>query len=469
MSAKSKIRRLLDTTAFRSALSYACVFSLLTGLGMGFVYWSTKSHIEGQVDARLRLETEVLLKLYRNQAMPALLDTIQRRSDDNLPAIFFYLLQSPNRSWLAGRPPDWMGAFDAQSSYATLRLGDVFQFVSPEHNDWVRVLVTSLPGGYQLVVGRDLNEEKRLLEHTLTMIILVVAVIFIIALATSAAMGHRALKRIDAINTAAGAIMRGDWAQRLPISARDNEFDQLSRNLNEMLERIEQLMQAMRQVTDNVAHDLRKPLNRLRSRLEVTLLEARTEEEYRAVMAQGIDDADELLKTFNALLNIAQAEAGVRRNDWAEVSIAPLVEDLADLYGAVAEEKDIAFSWSSDADITIPGNRQLLAQAIGNLLDNAVKYTPPGGTIELRVWRRQPITEIIVADSGPGIANADKARVLRRFVRLDNSRSLPGNGLGLSLVSAVAKLHDASLLLEDNHPGLRVILRFAAAGSLQRG
>ncbi len=235
-----------------------------------------------------------------------------------------------------------------------------------------------------------------------------------------------------------------------------------------MLERIEHLMQAMRQVTDNVAHDLRKPLNRLRSRLEVTLLEARTEEEYRAEMAQGIEDADELLKTFNALLSIAQAEAGVRRNEWTEVDIAPLVEDLADLYGAVAEEKEIKFSCSSPANVKIAGNRQLLAQAIGNLLDNAIKYTPPGGTIELLVAENADATQITVADSGSGIPETEKERVLQRFVRLDNSRSLPGNGLGLSLVNAVARLHGASLQLADNQPGLRVILRFAKPGDLSR-
>lgn len=454
-------RRLLHTTAFRTALLYAIVFSLLSALGLGFIYWSTRSHIETQVDTRLRLETQVLLEQYRSRQLPALLDIIQQYNDKKQQSIFFYLLWQPERGWMAGRPPSWLEDFRAHRGYATVRLGDVFQVSNSDSNNWMRIMATRLPGDYQLIVGRDLNEEKELLEHTLTVILAVVSVIFILACIGSILMGRNALTRIDAISRTAGEIMAGDLGKRLPLSERDNEFDELSRKLNAMLERIEQLMAGMRQVTDNVAHDLRKPLNRLRSRLEVTLLEARSEEEYRSVMEQGIHDADELLKTFNALLSIAQAEAGVKRNEWSLVSLASVAEDLADLYEAVAEEKNIRLIWTADHSAQVKGNRQLLAQAIGNLLDNAVKYTPEGGRIQLWVLKKDGVPVITLADSGPGIPESERARALQRFVRLDNARQESGNGLGLSLVSAVAKLHRAELTLADNQPsGLIISLRF---------
>ena len=458
-------RRLLRTTALRTALIYACVFSLVAASGLAFLYWSTARHIESQTDARLRLESSVLLNIYQNQSLPALLETIRRRTREDGRGIFFYVLWGPNRQRVAGHPSEWPDGLGTQRTYATLHLGDVFQVQGPNTDDLVRVMVTNLPNGYRLMVGRDLHDEQMLLDHTFSVSLGVIGVIFSLALLGSLILGHFTLRRIDAVSRTAGEIMAGDLSQRIPLSGRDNEFDELGRKLNAMLTRIEQLMGGMRQVTDNVAHDLRKPLNRLRNRLEVTLLEARNEDEYRAVMEQSIVDADEMLKTFNALLSIAQAEAGVKRNDWGRVELASLVEDMADLYGAVAEEKGIAFDSTTPPDVYIQGNRRLLAQALGNLLDNAVKYTPAGGHITLSVAGDERAVTLVVSDTGPGIPEADRQRVLERFVRLDSARSQPGSGLGLSLVRAVAKLHIATLDLSDNGPGLRVTLRFPASGA----
>lgn len=230
-----------------------------------------------------------------------------------------------------------------------------------------------------------------------------------------------------------------------------------------MLERIEQLLTGLRQVTDNIAHDLRSPLNRLRNRLEVTLLEARSAAEYRSVLYQAIGDANALLNTFNALLSIAQAEAGMHRTPWEELELGVLAGELAELYEAVAEEKGITWTYSAAPDLRIRGDRQLLAQALSNLLDNAVKYTPPGGRIALTVSSGPQGPLLSVADSGPGIPAAERERVLERFVRLDSARSQPGSGLGLSLVKAVTGLHQAELTLADNQPGLRVSIQFLPA------
>ncbi len=456
------LRRLLRTTAFRTALIYACSLSLITAIGLGFVHWSMARHIQTQVDARLRLETEVLINLYRSQSLPALLDSIRSRSrNDEQRHLFFYLLWNPDgKQHLAGQLPDWPDKLDVQQRYATLNLSEVIALKQPDSDVQVRVLATTLPDGYHLLVGHGLHDEQALLAHSFAISMLVIAVILVLALLGSLVLSHHTLRRIDAVSRTAGEIMAGDLSQRIAISNRANEFDDLGGKLNQMLARIEQLLAGMRQVTDNVAHDLRKPLNRMRNRLEVTLLEARTAEEYRAVMEHSVTDTDEMLKTFNALLSIAQAEAGVKRTDWGEVALGELVENLADLYGAVAESQQLDFDWSSDPAAVVSGNRHLLAQAVGNLLDNAVKYTPAGGRIELRVTVEQASVVLSVADNGPGIPWADRQRVLERFVRLDGARSQPGNGLGLSLVRAVAQLHEAQLSLMDNQPGLKVVLRW---------
>jgi signal transduction histidine kinase len=268
---------------------------------------------------------------------------------------------------------------------------------------------------------------------------------------------------MDEIGRGAERIAAGDLSQRLPVSTRGDEFDALAGRLNAMLERIEQLIGGMREVTDNVAHDLRSPLARLRNRLEITLLEPRADAEYRQALARGIEDADGVIKTFNALLGIAQAEAGSRRAQWSTVDLASLARDVAELYEPLAEEKGQVLEVDTGPPAPVDGSRDLLAQALGNLLDNAVKYTPVGGTLRIAV-RDGAMPEVHVTDSGPGIAAADRARALERFVRLDGARHTPGNGLGLSLVRAVCKLHRAELILDDARPGLHVTLRFSAGG-----
>ncbi|MEE4379184.1 MAG: ATP-binding protein [Candidatus Competibacteraceae bacterium] len=452
--------RLFRTTVFRLSLIYACVYSLLSAVGLGFTYWSTATHSMAQVDARLSLETDVLLELYRTRALPELTEAIRRRNrDDGQRKVFFYLLHGPDNAARTDSLHPWPE--EARYAYATLRFGDVFSIPRSWGNadDKVRVLRIPLSSGHRLLVGRDLNDERTLLNHNLKLVMIVITLTFLLALVGSIILGRQTLRRIDAVNRTAQAIMAGDLSQRIASTRRNNEFDELGRTLNAMLERIEQLMTGMRQVTENIAHDLRSPLNRMRNRMEVTLLEPREPAEYQTVLEQNVTDADALIQTFNALLSIAQAEAGLQR-DWAEQDLSALVEDLAELYSVLAEEQNISFTTAITADCMIQGNRQLLAQALSNLLDNAVKYTPASGRIALKVERIDGCTTVTVADSGPGIPADQRDKVTERFVRLDTARSSPGNGLGLSLVKAVAKQHGAQLLLEDNQPGLRVILRF---------
>jgi signal transduction histidine kinase len=274
------------------------------------------------------------------------------------------------------------------------------------------------------------------------------------------------LSRIETINRTTAQIMAGDLGRRISVEGSGDEFDALAANLNAMLERIERLMGGMREVTDNIAHDLRTPLSRIRSRLEVALMNEIDPAAARQLLEETVADAEGLIATFNALLSIARAEAGEHRAAWEPVNLGELAQDVHELYEPLAEEREINLTAETATDIVVMGNRQMLAQAVANLVDNAIKYTPIGGTVKLtaghldRHGRHLPL--ISVADSGPGIPEHLRGKALERFSRLEPDRSTPGNGLGLSLVNAVAKLHEAKLELNDNEPGLLVQLIFPA-------
>jgi signal transduction histidine kinase len=272
-------------------------------------------------------------------------------------------------------------------------------------------------------------------------------------------MSRGMLRRIELINQTSRNIMGGDLSQRIPIRGSGDELDQLAGNLNSMIDEIERLMDGIRHVSDNIAHDLRTPLTRLRNRLEQLQIGLEDGSPYQNDVEQGIADADQLLATFAALLRIARIEAGGHTAKFKAMDLAALVHDAAELYEALAEEKRLRFSTQVDAGVSLDGDRDLLFQAITNLLDNAIKYTPAGGEVSIELKRSGKTAEIVISDSGAGIAEAERDKVGQRFYRLESSRSTPGSGLGLSLVKAVAKLHRAELLLEDNAPGLKATLR----------
>jgi len=276
-------------------------------------------------------------------------------------------------------------------------------------------------------------------------------------------------------------IMAGDLGGRLPVAGTGDELDRLAENLNVMLERIEALMHGLKEVSDNIAHDLKTPLTRLRNRCEEALRTAKSvrtaksEGEYRAALEGTIEDSEGLIRTFNALLMIARAESGQARDDMSEFDAAEIAHDIGELYEPLAEQKGIALKVEADAPAKVKGNRELVSQALANLVDNAIKYTEPrdlasnGATPEIVVRALNEGDRILltVADSGPGIPEADRARVVERFVRLEQSRSQPGSGLGLSLASAVARLHGGELTLADNQPGLKSVIALPRGGPVQ--
>ncbi|PIE36788.1 MAG: two-component sensor histidine kinase [Gammaproteobacteria bacterium] len=460
--------RLFRTSAFRLALIYATLFSALSAATLGFIYWSTRDQIDSQVDARLRLETDYLINLYKSSgALTELVDAIQRRNQIDTYNRFYYLANSD----IDNRDAEEEGEnlpirLKSVRSHSTQNLGDVADLPPGSERAFnpVRVAETQLSNGLKLTIGHEISDEKALLDHTFTLVAGATILFILFSLVGGVMIGSSVLRRIDSVNSAAGEIMSGDLSQRLPVSERADEYDEIATRLNLMLERIEDLMHSMQQVSNNVAHDLRSPLTRLRNRLEVTLLEERSNDHYRDVLEEAIGDADKLIQTFNSMLNIARLEAGIDHGHWAETPIGDLLEEMAELYSAVAEEQeDLRFESDISFNPSILCNPHLISQMCANLIDNAFKYTPRPGLVELKLLGNDDAFDIVVADNGPGIPESAREKVFERFVRLENERNSPGNGLGLSMVHAVVRLHKARIRLEDNQPGLRVVVSFRRA------
>ncbi len=456
-------KRLFRTSAFRLAVIYATLFSALSAATLGFIYWSTRDQIESQVDTRLRLETDFLINLYKSGALPELLEAIQRRNQIDTYGRFYYLAHSDTLSPTSEQnEQDMPIRMTSTRSHTTRNMGDVADLPPGSSRAYnpVRVAETELANGLKLTIGHEISDEKALLDHTFVLVLGATFLTLLFSLIGGMWIGTTVLRRIDSVNRAASDIMSGDLSRRLAVTERDDEFDEVSIKINQMLNRIEDLMSGMQQVTDNVAHDLRSPLTRLRNRLEVTLLEEREADNYRAVMEEAIGDADSLIQTFNSMLSIARLEAGIDAVEWADANMGDLVTELAELYEAVAEDSGLSFEHNIHTSPILHCNKHLIAQCVTNLLDNSIKYTPVPGRVSLSLNGDDEQFTITVADNGPGIPANDRKRVFERFVRLENERNTPGNGLGLSLVQAVVRIHGATLVLEDNNPGLRTTIHF---------
>lgn len=456
-------KRLFRTSAFRLAVIYAILFSALSAATLSFFYWSTRDQIESQVDTRLRLETDFLINLYKSGALPELLEAIQRRNQIDTYGRFYYLAHSDTASISSeGTDENMPIRLKSTRSHTTRNMGDVADLPPGSSRAYnpVRVAETELSNGLKLTIGHEISDEKALLDHTFVLVVGATLLTLLFSLIGGMWIGSSMLRRIDSVNRAASGIMGGDLSRRLTVTERDDEFDEVSVKINQMLNRIEDLMSGMQQVTNNVAHDLRSPLTRLRNRLEVTLLEERENANYRAVMEEAIGDADSLIQTFNSMLSIARLEAGIDAVEWADADIGDLMTELCELYEAVAEDSGLNFTCYIEGAPVYHCNKHLIAQCITNLLDNSIKYIGPNGHLSLSLTGDNENFTITVADDGPGIPVAERSRVFERFVRLENERNSPGNGLGLSLVQAVVRIHGASLMLDDNNPGLKTIITF---------
>jgi signal transduction histidine kinase len=456
--------KLLSTTTFRLALVYLALFLASASALLAYLYWNTAGFLARQTETTILAETSALVSQYDEGGRAALVHGVITKARD--PRQNLYLLEDQNGEALGGNLTSWplmASDTDGWLSFVYPRRtveGEV------EIHEAIAVM-TRLPEGMSLLVGQDIEERRQLEAQITNALGWAVGAMIVLGILGGAIISRNLVARIDDINRTAKDIMGGELSRRIPVTGAGDEIDQLAENLNDMLDQIERLMLGMRQVTDNIAHDLRSPLNRLRNRLEVTLMKPATQEEYAQALEKSIHEADELLGTFNALLLIARAEAGAARDGMDWVDLSALAQDAAELYEPVAEEAGLRLDLAIEPGIEYHGHRELLAQAIANLLDNAIKHAAhPGGigegVIRLAVQSRGSRgAEVSVSDNGPGIAPDDRERVLGRFVRLEQSRNTSGSGLGLSLVSAVTRLHGGALRLEDNEPGLRVVIGLA--------
>ena len=451
------LRRLWRTHAFRLAALYFVVFALSVLGVLLFVYWTSADFVERQTEATLDAEVTGLAEQYAQRGLSGLVQVVAARSVGNRGDRMLYLVTDPEGRPLAGNIAGWPKGAPVRAGWVSFAI--TARGKNESERDPARGALFLIPGGYRLLVGRDVSDAaafRNRLRETLSWAGLLALGI---GLAGGAAMSRNLLRRVEEVNRTSEQVMAGHLSDRVPLRGSGDEFDQLAQNLNRMLDQIERLMTAMREVTDNVAHDLKTPLSRLRARLELALIDPADAGGGLAAIGAAIEEADRLLATFNALLSIAEAESGAPRRAAAPLDLAQLLREAAELYEPVAEEKGFALSTAAAPGVVIRGDRHLLSQVIANLLDNALKHAG-GGEIALRVFAEAGRAVLEIADRGPGIAAGDRQAVFDRFVRLERSRSTPGNGLGLSLVRAVAQLHDGRVELADNHPGLIVRLEF---------
>lgn len=463
--------KLLRTTTFKLTLVYLVVFALFAAFLLGYFALNTRRLITEQINDTVNAEITGLAEQYRLGGVRRLVEVIDARA--RRPGSSLYLVTTFNGDPLAGNvssldtgvldTPGW-----SETGYRRLEETD-----KSEHQALVRVF--QLPGGFRLLVGRDLDERERLYHIVVAAGRWSIAIVVILGLIGGFFITRRVLRRVDAMTETTRTIMAGELGGRLPIAGTGDELDRLAENLNEMLERIEALMAGLKEVSDNIAHDLKTPLTRLHNRAEDALRAAKGETEYRAALEQTIEESEGLIRTFDALLMIARAESGHAREGMVEFDAAEVARDIGELYEPVAEEKGITLKVEAETAAPVRGSRELISQALANLVDNAIKYAGPnratanGESAQIIVRARDDGERILltVADNGPGIPAADRPRVVERFVRLEQSRSLPGSGLGLSLAAAVARLHGGELTFDDNQPGLKSVIALPHGGPVQ--
>ncbi len=464
------LSRLAHTTAFRLMAVYVALFvTLAAAIGAALV-WQTNELVTRQLVQTLASEADILKTMARVQGPETLAKAVADRSQKSNLQLYF-LTDASGRK-IAGNLNRWPPELVRGS-------GGLFRYeagteTEADHRMAVGVLVT-LGGGQKLLVSRDVEDQVGFIERVRTLFLAGFGLLGLVGLVGGILASRLILKRISGITGTAESIMAGDLSRRIAVTGSGDELDDLSRHLNAMLDRIELLMAGLREVSDNVAHDLKTPLTRLRNRAEAALREARSPDDYHASLERTIEEADEIIKTFNAMLLIARLEAGAVEDTLEPFDVAALVRDVVELYEPHAEELARGLHVAADSEVMVKANRQLIGQAVANMVDNALKYGEPsvrdgtaarGADVEVSVGRVGDAVEIAVADSGAGIPEQDRERVLKRFVRLEESRTRPGTGLGLSLVAAVARLHKGSVRIEDNGPGLRVVLTWPLPGVL---
>lgn len=451
-----KLPSLLRTGVFHLTLVYMALFGASVAALSAFFYWSTIGSLERQSDSVIEAELQGLAEQYQRRGVPGLVQIIQERAARDTEGRSVYLFVTPDLRRLAGNLPLWPEPLNRRTGWVsfTVEVGEV--------DIPARARIQQVGQGYMLLVGRR-NDESALLEQNFRR-----ALIWGIGLTTGLAliggllMSLQAQRRVAEINRTTRQIIAGDLNRRIPSTGANDEYEELANNLNAMLDQIENLLSGLRHVGDSIAHDLRGPLTRLGNQLELLAAEKQPSQEGLTMCAE---QAERLLATFNALLRIARVESGAYRSAFANLNLSQIISDIFELYHAAAEEHSIRFTNDIAPNVHVFGDRELLAQAVTNLLDNAIKYSPDGGRIHVSLATQENRAIVTVSDNGPGIPASERERVFERFARLDQARSKAGNGLGLALVKAVTEQHGGQLQLSDNIPGLIVRLSLPVRAS----
>ena len=466
--------KLIRTTAFRLTLVYLFLFALFAASLLGYFAWNTRRLITEQIATTVNAETGELSDIFTRRGLRGLVFNIENRA--LRPGANLYLVTAPNGQGLAGNVGSLAPGVMASTGWSETAYRRLDEQDTADHR--ALVFVTELPGGFRLLIGRDLEERRRLFGIVAKAAQWSVLIVVVLGLGGGIFVARRVLRRIDAMTGTTQRIMAGDLSGRLPVGRSGDELDRLAENLNAMLERIEALMMGLKEVSDNIAHDLKTPLTRLRNRAEEALAKSASEAEYRIALERTIEESDGLIRTFNALLMIARAESGQARGNMDDCDAAEVANGIHELYEPLAEDDGMTLRVKTAASTPLHGNRELISQALANLVENAIKYGKPNPVVQplnaaadareilIEARREGDFVLLSVADHGPGIPEADRKHAVERFVRLEASRTQPGSGLGLSLASAVATLHGGELRLDDAHPGLIATLKIPAVAGV---
>jgi signal transduction histidine kinase len=449
------LARTLKSSTFRLALICIAVFSGTVFAVLGYVYWATTDYVHSQSNRVIAADRVRLLETYERGGRDALASLIAQQISGRGFDAGIYLLVDPSMAFLAGNLRTWP-AVRGINGWTEFEAADATGPVV------LRASYETLPDGGHLLVGRSLDDLETFVATIRTALISAGLLTFILAAVAGVSVARRTVGRIEAINATTREIMRSGLASRIPLRGTRDEWDHLAENLNAMLDRIEALMREVAQVSDNVAHDLRTPLTRLRARLEKAYQDELDVARHQAVIADARRELDEVLSTFASLLRISRIEALEPVDSFRIIDLSHVAAEVAELFDAAAEEKGGHVKFESAGRVPVAGDRDLLFDAIANLLDNAIKHGGVGD-VHVTVANIDQCPTISVTDHGPGIPVEEREHVFKRFYRIERSRSSPGNGLGLSLVAVVARVHRADVELEDNSPGLKVRLRFPSA------
>jgi len=453
------LTKTLTSSTFKLALIAIGTFGIIVSAIFSYVYLSTSSYVRSRSDRAIMTEYLSLRDAYERSGRDGLAALIEQRIVDKSFADTVYLLVDPSLAPLRGNLKAWPQTATAARGWMEFRgSGSLTDTTSLP---LLRAMLETFPGGDRLLVGRDISDLDRFADRIKIAVILGVALIFVLAGVASILVTRRTVGRIEAINATSRAIMLSGLDKRIPLRGTDDEWDRVAENLNLMLDRIETLMGEVKQVSDNVAHDLRTPLTRMRGRLEKAYHGQRTGEDDQSLIGDTIADLDAVLRIFSSLTRIAQIEAQARKGAFRTVNLVEIADEVVELYDAAAEQDGTRLTIVGDREVLVSGDRDLIFDAIANLVDNAIKHGRAGGQVGVANENIDSQPVVSVSDDGPGIPADQHEHVFKRFYRLEQSRYTPGNGLGLSLVAAVARLHGADIEMLDDAPGLKVRLWFA--------